>query len=273
MKKISVILSLLLILVVSTSCLPSSPKTTQKDIDQDTVISDLKTTVSSLKETRVSTETFNGLKDRVTALENKPAPAPTTPTDVYTKSQVDQAIAQAVTNAVNNLKNDQAWIKSTSSTSSHTSSSNSDDDVIASDGDLELVELTHLGDEVYFNNNSSQTWKLIVRNNDTSRHYFKLTLDMSLDDGSSVTFLAPNYVTVSTSYPSSGQFRTSTNFVNPISEINYTLYNDANPTSTYKVYIGKDTEQTIYVTVTMYYSGSISGKLWNCEFDIKEYDD
>jgi hypothetical protein len=117
MRRFLIVLSILVILVTSVSCLPTSSKTSQKDIDQDTVISDLKTTVSSLKETRVSTETFNGLKDRVTALENKS----TTATTTYTKTEVDAAISQAITNAVNNLKNDQSWVKGTTTTPTSTS--------------------------------------------------------------------------------------------------------------------------------------------------------
>lgn len=272
MKRILVLISVLVILVTSLSCLPAAPKTSQKDIDQDTVISDLKTSVSSMKESIATIkDSVKVASDKITTLENKPAPTATTPTNMYTKTEVDAAIAQAVTNAVNNLKNDQTWIKSTSTSSSHTSSSSSsDDDVIASSGDLELIELTHLGDEVYFGNNSSQTWKLVVRNNDTARHYFKLTLDMTTEDGSTVSFSEPPSVT--SNYPTSGTFITSTTSFTNISDLGYILYNGSSTSTGYKIYIGKDTEQTLYITVLMKYS-TISGKLWDCEFGIKSYDD
>jgi len=116
MRKVFIVLSILVILATSVSCLPtSSSKTSQKDIDQDTVISDLKSAVNSLKENKVSTETFNTLKNTVETLKTSPA------TDTYTKAQVDAAISQAVTNAVNNLKNDQSWAKGTTTTPTSTS--------------------------------------------------------------------------------------------------------------------------------------------------------
>jgi hypothetical protein len=242
--------------------LPTSSKTSQKDIDQDTVISDLKTTVSSLKETRVSTETFNGLKDRVTALENKSTPVTTT----YTKTEVDAAISQAITNAVNNLKNDQSWVKGISSGYSSSGGSTSSN-VLSTDEDLELVLERAPGDEeVWINDKIPVEWRLTVINKAASGVYFRIRADFVSTESS--VAIVDAHITPSYSQ-SSMQF--TPNPLTTAGTVNTMTFSSQASSSDTRVWIPKNSQQTLYLVLYVDYTDTtVTGKRWEWEFDVNQ---
>lgn len=273
LRKIVILICIIsLLAVVGLGCFPSKPATTaatvsEKDAAQDASIASIKSSITSLDENKASKSSVNDVNDRISKINTASAPV-----DTYTKTEINAAIATAVNNAVANLKADQAWvIKSSSSGTGGSSGSSSDDEVIASNGELDVIEISNIGNEVYLEEGGSATWKLIVRNNDSVRHYFKLMADLAPEDGSTVSLIYadPKFTKMTSSYPAAGVFKTSTTDYNNIGDLSYTLYDSG---SNYKIYINKDSEVTIYVTFTIHYAPSVAARLWTCDFSIKSYD-
>lgn len=115
MRSLFILMAILSIAITSISCLPTKAATTisQKDVDQDTAISDIKRSVQSVDTSKVAITDFNTLKGRVDAMDVKVTASGIgnsyDKTTTYTKTEVDAAINAAITKLKTDT--DQAWIK------------------------------------------------------------------------------------------------------------------------------------------------------------------
>lgn len=213
MKRAIVVLTILVLLVTSVSCMPTKTGPSQKDLDQDAVISDLKTTVG----TKVSKETFDGLKSTVDTVKSDVETLKgKSSTDSYTREQVDAAIK----NAINNLKNDQTWItaKTSITTPVNPSTPNNPIPNIGQNtwqyGTYQLFNVSggQANSYIFFNGTSAtgastNMWQLIVTNTSagplyiapqvlftTSQSSPKITWDTTIDTGTLIKGIkiAPN---------------------------------------------------------------------------------
>jgi hypothetical protein len=271
MRKVLLILSILVIFVTSVSCLPAQ-KVSQKDLDQDTTISDMKTSIRTLDDKKASVDTVKTLQDSVNALNSKS----TTPTDIYTKAQVDQAITSAVNNAISTLKTDQTWIKkNTSSTSTTSSTTNSDDDVLDSDGEL-VVTLDRTVEELYLPDNTWSEYIRVTVTNNGAATYYRLNADFDTDedvqfatypilsfsvDGNSNAYMYCNTASART------DDKAGTAWTQTVSNLSFTSRNSSGVT---KLWIGKGKTESVFLRLFVDYNTSSLVREWDWSVSIKE---
>ena len=115
MRSLLILMAVLCVAITSMSCLPTKSTTpiSQKDVDQDTAIAEVKRSVQSIDSAKASTNDFSTLKGRVDTMEVKVNAGGSSnsydKTVLYTKSEVDTAITAAITKL--KADTDQAWIK------------------------------------------------------------------------------------------------------------------------------------------------------------------
>lgn len=126
MKKSIIILCVLLIVsVLGLGCFPSKPATptvSSRDTEQDSEISKIKSSITTLDEGKASKSALNDLSDRVSKITVSSAPDLS---QYYTKSQVDSAVSTAVNNAITALKNEKPWNTTSGGSTGGTSPSGS----------------------------------------------------------------------------------------------------------------------------------------------------
>jgi len=122
MRSLLILMAVLCVAITSMSCLPTkstTPTISQKDVDQDTSIAEVRRSIQSVDSAKASNDVFNALKGRVDTMEVKVnvsgAGNSYDKSQLYTKTEVDTAITAAITKL--KADTDQAWIKGSTGTS------------------------------------------------------------------------------------------------------------------------------------------------------------
>jgi hypothetical protein len=250
----------------------TTPTISQKDVDQDTAIAEVKRSIQSVDSAKAATSDFNTLKGRVDTIDVKVnasgAGNSYDKTVLYTKSEVDAAIATAITN----LKADtnQSWIKGGGGSGGGGTVEGEYGELVDSDGDLELWLEKVSGDvsDVLVTRNGvcDGRFDLVVVNKDTSSsHNFRISLSISPD---SDVILQDGAV-----------FNTTKNVITSSGGLLFTVsrVNSArNPLYAYQSNEGRITkgdveDYTIFLTVDQL-SASVAVTEWDYSFTIDDRD-
>jgi len=108
-KSILILCAILIIGVVGLGCLPTKPAVatvSAKDTEQDSEISKIKSSITSLDEGKASKSAINDINDRISKINQGTAPDLS---GYYKRVEVDTAISTAVNNAITALKNEKPW--------------------------------------------------------------------------------------------------------------------------------------------------------------------
>jgi hypothetical protein len=266
MRSFLILAVILCVAITSMSCLPTkstTPTTSQKDVDQDTSIAEVKRSIQSVDSAKASTANFDTLKGRVDTMEVKVnasgAGNSYDKTQLYTRAEVDSAIATAITN----LKADtnQSWIKGGGGSGGGGTIDPTDGAILDSDGDLQLILERAVEEEVWIDDNINQTFRLTVKNNGTSSTYFRINCDFDCEESIAITS-----ATLTPDYSGSGVATPATIGASTITSIPFLITSTG---SSNKVYIGKSREESMFVTLKVDYATAV-GKRWTWDFSIRD---
>jgi hypothetical protein len=136
--------------------------------------------------------------------------------------------------------------------------------VLSSNGVMVLTLERSVEDEIWMDDNVSQTWRFTVKNTGTSGAYFRINANFdTVDDAVAITSatLTPDYSA------SSGVIFTPASLSGTVSNLSFT---SAQSTTSNKIWIGKGREESMFVTFKIDYAGSVTGKRWTWDFIIRE---
>jgi signal peptidase I len=182
-----------------------------------------------------------------------------------TKAIVDQKIADAISA----LKADQAWIKSTGTGGGGIVTPG--DNVLVSNGKLVLSLERPVEEELYLADGDHQTFKMTITNNDTTSHTFRLKADFDCE--TAVGLAAGTILDADYSYSDGAIMRN--NIVLPtaadVTNIGFTSVRGSSSSDT-TWYIGKQRSESIYLSLTMDYTGTVPAKRWTWDFGLTQKD-
>lgn len=177
--------------------------------------------------------------------------------DTYTKTEVDAAIASAI----NTLKSNQSWITGNSGSGS----GNLDDEIISSDGDLDLIVERAPGDEeVWVSDKIPVVWRLTVRNKSNTGTYFRITANFDTVESP----VSINTVEVTPSYSQSSMLFTSSQYSSDTA-INNMSFTSRSSASESRVWIPKNSDQPLYLELKVDYA-TVTGCRWAWDFLIRQ---
>jgi hypothetical protein len=136
--------------------------------------------------------------------------------------------------------------------------------VLSSNGVMVLTLERSVEEEIWMDDNVSQTWRFTVKNTGTSGAYFRINANFdTVDDAVAITSatLTPDYSA------SSGVIFTPASLSGTVSNLSFT---SAQSTTSNKIWIGKGREESMFVTFKIDYAGSVTGKRWTWDFIIRE---
>lgn len=188
--------------------------------------------------------------------------------EVYTKDQVNTTVGQAI----EALKKDQSWIKTNIGGTGGGSGGiiNPGDNVLATNGQLVLSLEKSVEEELYLADGDHQTFKLTITNNDSTSHTFRLKADFDCETAVPLgvdTILDTDY-----SYSDGATMKCNT--VLPaasVTNIGFTSTRGTTSTDT-TWYIGKARSESIYLSLTMDYTGTVAAKRWTWDFGLSQRD-
>ena len=274
MRLLLILLAVLSIAAISMSCLPTKAASpSAKDIEQDAAIAEAKRLIQSVADIKVSGDTFNLLKGRVDIIEPKVNAGGAGNTYdkslLYTKAEVDLAIATAITNL--KAAPDQSWIKSSTHTTDAGTVEGEYGELVDTDGDLELWLDKVSGDvsDVLITRNgvSDGRFDLVVVNKDaSSSHDFRISLSLTPDSDVILQDSTAAFNTTKTTITPSGGLLFTVSRVN----------SGRNPLYAYQSNEGRITkgdaeDYTIFLTVDQL-SGSSSITEWDYSLTIDDRD-
>ena len=176
-----IILAVLCVAIIAMGCLPTKSAATvsQKDVDQDTAIAEVKRSVQSVDSSKASTTDFNTLKGRVDTMEVKVnmsgAGNSYDKTVLYTKTEVDAAIATAITNL--KAATDQSWIK-TGGGGGTTGGTSVTGSVIFTTNPVSIPQIFSSS-----TGGNSNPWIITINNQSTTWQYVKPMISLNVASG------------------------------------------------------------------------------------------
>lgn len=265
MRSLLILMAVLCVAITSMSCLPTKPTTptiSQKDVDQDTAIAEVRRSIQSVDSAKASNDVFNTLKGRVDTIEVKVSSTGVgnsyDKSQLYTKAEVDTAITAAITKL--KADTDQSWIKGGSGGGGGTIDP-TDGAILDSDGDLQLILERSVEEEVWIDDNINQTFRLTVKNNGTSSTYFRINCDFDCEESIALTS-----ATLTPDYSGSGAAVPTPIGASTVSSIPFLITSTG---SSNKIYIGKSREESMFVTLKVDYATAV-GKRWTWDFSIRD---
>jgi len=269
MKRILFVLVAMVLL--STSCLnaPTESKTgTKYDATQDARIVSLEGVVLGPNGLQAIVGTIqqkiSGISDvpsliaRVTSMESR---LTTAESKIGVGGGVSQDTVDALSARIKTLEDWKAGLGSSSGGSTLPAV----EGVLDSDGNLQLILDREVDEEIWLADGDSQTWRLTVKNNGTSSTYFRINADFDCEESVNITkaTFTPSYASTVTTVPADYTDKTS------IVSLPFVITTTGNN----KIYIGKNREESLFVTLTIDYTGTATpGKLWTWDFSIRDVD-
>jgi hypothetical protein len=135
---------------------------------------------------------------------------------------------------------------------------------LSSNGVMVLTLERSVEEEIWMDDNVSQTWRFTIRNTGTSGAYFRINANFdTVDDAVAITSatLTPDYSA------SSGVIFTPASLSGTVTNLSFT---SAQSTTSNKIWIGKGREESMFVTFKIDYAGTVTGKRWTWDFIIRE---
>lgn len=270
MKK--VLFALVAIVLLSTSCLnaPTGGSTTgtKYDATQDAkiaslegiilgpnglqaIVGNIQGKISGISDIPSLITRVTALDARVTSVEGRVG----TPTGGgVTQAQIDALSAR--------IKTLEDW-KAGLPTGGGGTVNPSEPGIVAVHGNLQLILERAVEDEVWMDDNVSQTWRLTVRNTGTTSTYFRINAYFDAEQAVDI-----DSVTLTPDFSGTSGIKTDpTTYAGSYASLPFLITSTG---TSNKLYIGKSRDESLYLTLKIDYTGATAGKRWTWDFSIRD---